>query len=333
MCQRGVSARVFAVLGEWRATSYGAGMKLGINASGMLANPDLSAMVADAVTSEQAGFTSWWLAQTGLVDSMTALAVAGGQTSEIELGTAVVPTWTRHPETMAAGAMTAQAAAPGRIVVGIGLSHQPAVEGYWGMKWERPVKHMSEYLAILDSLLETGASSVAGEIWTAHRDGTAPTAGGEPVGKPLVMLAALGEQMLKMAGKRTDGTILWCVGPKTLAEQIVPIIDGAADAAGRPTPRKVCSLPVCVTDDPAPTRAFLAEMLSVYAELPSYRAMLDIEGVHGLGDLSLVGTEDEVTAGLDAISAAGATDFTAVVIPSADGPGRSIDTLQAYAAR
>jgi 5,10-methylenetetrahydromethanopterin reductase len=307
-------------------------MKIGINASGLLASPDLNAMVADAVSSERKGFTSWWLAQTGLVDAMTVLAVAGGETSEIELGTAVVPTWTRHPETMAAGAMTAQAAAPGRIIVGIGLSHQPAVEGYWGMKWERPVKHMSEYLAILDSLLETGSASLGGEIWTAHREGVAPTSDGQLTGKPLVMLAALGEQMLKIAGKRSDGTILWCVGPKTLAEQIVPIIDAAADSAGRPTPRKVCSLPVCVTDDPGPTRAFLADMLKVYAELPSYRAMLDIEGVHGLGDLALVGSQDEVRAGLDAIRAAGATDFTAVVIPSADGPGRTINCLEAYAA-
>ncbi|MFK8024928.1 MAG: TIGR03564 family F420-dependent LLM class oxidoreductase [Ilumatobacter sp.] len=308
-------------------------MKIGINASNLLAAPDLATMVDDAVSSERKGFTSWWLAQTGLVDSMTALAVVGGRTESIELGTAVVPTWTRHPETMAAGALTAQAAAPGRIVVGIGLSHQPAVEGYWGMTWERPVKHMSEYLAILDSLLETGTSSVSGDIWTARREGVAPRAAGESVGKPLVMLAALGEQMLTMAGKRTDGTILWCVGPKTLEEQIVPIINAAADSAGRPMPRKVCSLPVCVTDDPAPTRAFIAEMLKIYAELPSYRAMLDIEGVQGLGDLSLVGPEDEVQAGLEAIAAAGATDFTAVPIPSADGSGRTLDCLEAFAAR
>ena len=143
-------------------------MKIGINASGLLSAPDLDAMIAAAVASEAAGFTSWWLAQPGLVDSMSALALAGRSTSEIELGTAVVPTRTRHPETMAAGALTAQAAAPGRIVGGIGLSHQPAVEGFWGMDWERPVKHMSEYLAILDSLLESGASSVSGEIWTGR---------------------------------------------------------------------------------------------------------------------------------------------------------------------
>ncbi|MGA9277450.1 TIGR03564 family F420-dependent LLM class oxidoreductase [Ilumatobacter sp.] len=306
-------------------------MKIGTNASGLLARPDISTLVSDAVTNEADGFSSWWLAQTGMVDSLSLLALAGQATSEIELGTAVVPTWTRHPEAMAAAALTTQAASGGRLVVGLGLAHQLTVEQWWGMKWERPVKHMSEYLAILDSLLESGTASLKGEVWTLERESPIPTADGRSAGKPLVMLAALGEQMLKMAGRRSDGTILWCVGPKTLADQIVPIIDAAADEAGRPTPRKVCSLPVCVTDDPQPTRDFLGKMLADYANLPSYRAMLDIEGVHGLGELSLVGPEDEVSAGLDAISAAGATDFTAVVIGDANGTDRSLELLKSYA--
>jgi len=298
-------------------------MKIGINGSGQLAHPNLDAIVTDVEQSEVAGFASYWLAQTALADSLAMLAIAGRTTSTIELGTAVVPTWTRHPEVMAAGALTAQAASNGRIVLGIGLAHQPSVEGRWGMKWERPVKHMSEYLAILDSLLETGTASLQGEVWSLEQQATLMTDN-----KPLVMVAALGEQMLKMAGKRTDGTILWCVGPKTLEQQIVPIINDAATEAGRSTPRVVCSLPVCVTDDPQPTTEFVGKMLEGYAALPSYRAMLDIEGVHGVEEISLIGDEDTVNAGLDAIAAAGATDFTAVVIPDGDGPVRTMDLLQ-----
>ena len=301
-------------------------MKIGINGSGQLARPNLDAIVADVETCERDGFASYWLAQTALADSLAMLAIAGRSTSTIELGTAVVPTWTRHPEVMAAGALTAQAASGGRVVLGIGLAHQPSVEGRWGMTWERPVKHMSEYLAIVDSLLNSGTASLSGEIWSLHQEAALMT--DRP---PLVMLAALGEQMLKIAGKRTDGTILWCVGPRTLEEQIVPVISDAADVAGRSAPRVVCSLPVCVTDDPAPTREFVGTMLANYATLPSYRAMLDIEGVHGVEDISLIGDEDTVTAGLDAIAAAGATDFTAVVIPDSDGSTRTLDLLQSYA--
>jgi 5,10-methylenetetrahydromethanopterin reductase len=299
-------------------------MKIGINGSGQLARPNLDAIVSDVEKSEADGYASYWLAQTALADSLSMLAIAGRSTSRIELGTAVVPTWTRHPEVMAAGALTAQAASNGRLVLGIGLAHQPSVEGRWGMKWERPVKHMSEYLAILDSLLETGTASLQGEVWSLDQQAALMTDT-----KPLVMIAALGEQMLKMAGKRTDGTILWCVGPQTLEQQIVPIINDAAADAGRPAPRVVCSLPVCVTDDPAPTVEFVGKMLEGYATLPSYRAMLDIEGVHGVEEISLIGNEETVTAGLDAIAAAGATDFTAVVIPDRDGPSRTMELLQA----
>ncbi len=299
-------------------------MRIGINGSGQLARPDLDLIVSDIEATESAGLASYWLAQTALADSLSILAIAGRTTSAIELGTAVVPTWTRHPEVMAAGALTAQAAAQGRIVLGIGLAHQPTVEDRWGMTWERPVKHMSEYLAILESLLATGSASLRGEIWSLELEG-ASIAHDDP---PLVMVAALGEQMLKIAGRRTDGTILWGVGPKTLEQQIMPTITAAAESAGRAAPRIVCSLPVCVTDDPEPTREFVGTILAGYATLPSYRAMLDIEGVHGVEDISLIGDEATVRAGIDRVRAAGATDFTAAVIPERTGPQRTLDLLQ-----
>ncbi len=301
-------------------------MKIGINGSSQLAQPNLDAIVADAQRCESAGFASYWLAQTALADSLAMLGIAGRETSEIELGTAVMPTWTRHPSVMAGDALTAQAATKGRLVLGLGLAHQPLVEGRWGMKWERPIKHMSEYLAILDSLLATGEASLHGDVWSLEQQSALIT--DQP---PKVMLAALGEQMLRIAGARTDGTILWCVGPKTLEEQIVPIITAAADDAGRPAPRVVCSLPVCVTDDPQPATDAVAKSLAIYATLPSYRAMLDIEGVQGVEEISLIGDEATVAAGLDAIAAAGATDFTGVVIPDASGVDRTIDLLKSRA--
>jgi F420-dependent oxidoreductase-like protein len=299
-------------------------VKIGINGSGLLVRPDLDQVVEAAQDAEARGFSSFWLAQTGLVDAFTALAVLGRETSAIELGTAVVPTWTRHPEITAAGALTAQAASGGRIVAGIGLAHQPSVEDRWGMTWERPIKHMSEYLAILDDLLESGVSERDGEVWSLHREAALPT-----TTKPVVMLAALGRQMLDIAGRRADGTILWCVGPRTLEAQIVPTITSAAQGAGRPHPRIVCSLPVCVTDDPDPVRELVGGMLAPYAALPSYRAMLDIEGVQGVEDISLIGDEATVARGLGRIADAGATDFTAVVIGDRDTEVRTLDLLAA----
>ncbi len=143
------------------------------------------------------------------------LAIAANGTSDITLGTAVVPTWTRHPQAMAAAALTTQAATGGRFVLGIGLSHQPAVEGHLHMAWEKPIRHMLDYLDVLQPLLEEGAVDTVGEVWSYTGSSVRPTQ--QP---PQVMLAALGEQMLKIAGRRTDGTILWCVGPVTIERQI-----------------------------------------------------------------------------------------------------------------
>lgn len=300
-------------------------MRIGINGSGLLARPDLTTITNDIVASEAAGFDTYWLAQTGLVDALMALMAAGPATSKIELGTAVVPTWPRHPQALAAQALTAQAATDGRIILGIGLAHKPSVEGNWKMTWEKPIRHMLDYLGVLEELLATGKSSYAGEVWSFEGEYAKPTDNA-----PKVMLAALGDQMLKIAGARTDGTILWCVGPKTLEQQIVPKINEAASDAGRPTPSVVCSLPVWVTDNPEPARELVAKTLTIYGQLPSYRAMLDIEGVDGPADISLIGDEDTVAEGLAAIAASGATDFTAVITtPDPDERQRTVDVLAA----
>lgn len=298
-------------------------MRIGINGSGLLARPDISTITGDIAAMEAKGFNSYWLAQTGLVDALTALAVAGESTSNITLGTAVIPTWPRHPQALAAQALTTQAATNGRTVLGIGLGHEVAVEGSWRMKWEKPIRHMLDYLDVLQPLLEAGTADHTGEVWSFLGEYARPTSEA-----PSVMLAALGDQMLKIAGKRTDGTILWCVGPKTLEQQIVPKINEAAASADRPTPSVVCSLPVWVTDDAEAARAMVAKTLTIYGQLPSYRAMLDIEGVDGPADISLIGTAEQVKEGVAMIAASGATDFTAVIpTPDPDERAATIDTL------
>lgn len=286
-------------------------MRIGINGSSLLTNPDIGRITADVATAETEGFSSYWLAQTGLVDALGVLAAAGPDTSSIEVGTAVVPTWTQHPMALAANALTTQQLVGGRLVLGIGLSHKPAVEDRLHMKWETPIRHMLDYLEILCPLLTEGMVSFEGRVWSLDAEMPRPTDVA-----PKLMLAALGDQMLRIAGTRSDGTILWCVGPKTIEQHIAPRINEAASDAGRPAPSIVCSIPCWVTDDPDTARAFVGKVLASYAELPSYRAMLDIEGIHGLEDLSLIGSAAEVQDGIEAVRAAGATDFTAVVMGS-----------------
>ncbi len=295
-------------------------MRYGINGSGRMLTHGVAGVLDDLASAEADGFSSYWVAQVGLIDALTVLGAHGDTGSTMELGTAVISTWERHPHALAAQALTVQSLVGERLVVGIGLNHRPHVEQQLGLEWGKPVRHMIDYLAILGDLLATGHSAHRGEAWTFEGEAVRPSAG-----VPKVMVAALGPQMLELAGRRTDGTILWCVGPKTIRTHIAPTINEAAAAADRPAPAIVCSIPVWVTDDPAPARGFLASILADYAQLPSYRAMMDIEGVEGLGDLSIVGGEDEVRAALAEIEGSGATDFTPV--PMGGNPDEEARTM------
>jgi 5,10-methylenetetrahydromethanopterin reductase len=250
------------------------------------------------------GFTSAWMSNIFGLDALTALAAAGSQVPGIELGTAVVPTYPRHPAVLAQQALTASLALGGRLTLGIGLSHQIVIENMYGHSFERPARHMSEYLSILLPLLDGQPGSFEGETMRAGITLSTPRPQRVPV-----LLAALGPQMLRIAGERTDGTVLWMTGPATVRDYIVPAITAAAAATGRPAPRVVCLLPVCVTDDPAGARARAEKVFAIYGQLPSYRAMLDREGAEGPGDVALIGDEDAVAAKITGLAEAGVTDF------------------------
>jgi 5,10-methylenetetrahydromethanopterin reductase len=262
------------------------------------------------------GFASFWLANIFGLDALTALAVAGSQVPGIELGTAVVPTYPRHPAVLAQQALTAAlAVGPGRLTLGIGLSHKIVIEDMYGYAFDRPARHMREYLSVLLPLLDGSPASVDGDTLSAHIGLSVPREGQVPV-----LLAALAPRMLALAGQRADGTVLWMTGPATVRDYVVPAISAAASAAGRPSPRIVCSLPVAVTDDPAAARATADKELAIYGQLPSYRAMLDKEGAAGPGDVAIVGDEDTVAAQIAELADAGVTDFTAAQF--AHGPDR-----------
>jgi 5,10-methylenetetrahydromethanopterin reductase len=252
------------------------------------------------------GFASAWLSNIFGLDALTALAVAGSQVPGIELGTAVVPTYPRHPAVLAQQALTAATALDGRLTLGIGLSHQIVIEDMYGYSFDRPARHMREYLSILLPLLDGQQASFQGETMRAQIGLSTPRPGRVPV-----LLAALAPQMLRLAGQRADGTVLWMTGPATIRNYIVPAIREAAAAAGRPSPRVVCLLPVCVTDDPDGARDRANRVLAIYGQLPSYRAMLDREGAAQPGDVVLTGDEDAVAAQIGALEEAGVTDFVA----------------------
>lgn len=307
-------------------------MRITMNGSAVMTmSGSIDAVVAHAREAEADGFSTYWVNQSstgGGIDALTAIVLAAQQATRMEFGTAIIPTLPRHPSVMATQALTTQAVTGGRLVLGIGLSHRPTMEDALGLPFERPIRHMKEYLTILRALLTEQKVAFTGDMLTCHAE-LSPT----DVAPCPIVVAALGPQMLRLTGRLADGTILWMVGPKTIREHIAPTINGAADAAGRPAPRIIASLPVCVTDDEAGARQMLAAVLSQYGELPFYRAMLDREGAATPGDVSIVGGEDAVREQLAAIADAGATEFAAVEFPAGpDGTARTRALLKELAA-
>ena len=285
-------------------------MRIGINGSSLIAvGASLEQMIDHVAEAEADGFSSYWVAQLAVPDALTAIALMGARTSTIEIGTAVIPTWPRHPLMLAAQALTVQEAIGNRLALGIGLAHKASVEATLKIPFATPAKHMDEYLSVLLPAVRDRAVSFKGDIWSGEAESITGAPGATA---PAVLLAAMGPRMLRLAGERTDGSILWLSGPKAIAAQIKPALEAAADAAGRPSPRIVASVPVCVTSKPDDVRSLIAGLLAGYNDLPSYRGVMDTEGAGGPADVSIVGNEEEVAAGLAAFADAGATDFAAL---------------------
>ena len=289
-------------------------MRLGI----FLAPTAIDSFVADCRAAADAGFASVWSPQLFGLETLTAIAVAGSTVKNITFGTAVVPTYPRHPATMAQLALSAQAATGGRLVLGIGLSHQVVIEGMYGMSFDKPAVHMREYLSILNPLISDRRVSYQGSTLSFKGAITFPDVDPCPV-----LLAALAPAMLRLAGSMADGTILWMTGPKTISEHIIPSMHAAAADAGRPTPQTVVGLPVCLTTDVDAAKARAAKEFATYGMLPSYRAVLDREGAAGPADIAMIGDEKAIAAHVQRVADSGATEFCASVFGSAEERDRT----------
>jgi len=307
------------------------GMRIGLGVRAQLGGGGVEAVVDEVVRAEEAGFATAWLANIFSGDALTLIAVAGGRTRRIELGTAVVPTHSRHPLYMAQQALTTQAATGGRLALGLGPSHRVVIETMLGLSFARPARHVQEYVEVMRSLVETGKVEHRGELYSVQGSLEVPGARPFPI-----LIGGLGERMRRLAGGLADGTVTWMAGKRALRDVLIPDVNAAAVAAGRPAPRIVASFPIALADDPAAARGAISEALSIYGRLPSYRAMLDLEGAGGPGDVAIVGTPETIEAELVELAAAGVTDLLANPIPVGRDPeasGRACLELLAELAR
>jgi F420-dependent oxidoreductase-like protein len=283
-------------------------MRIGLSGGGATVDK----IVSQAQRAEADGFSSLWYASRVAGDPLVAIAVAGHGTTRIELGTAVLVTYACHP-LLQANRAASVADAMGRpgFTLGVGPSHQPVIEGVLGLSYDHPGRSTEEYARILTGVLRGETVNIEGEDWTAHSAGRSVT----PDNPVSVLLSALAPRLLRVAGELTDGTVTWMAPARAIETHVAPKINAAASAAGRPAPRVVVGLPVAVHDDEAEARATAQENFAMYGTLPNYRRVLDLGGAATPGDAAIIGTEQQVSAQLQSLLDAGATDIWAAVFP------------------
>jgi F420-dependent oxidoreductase-like protein len=288
----------------------------------------LGGLLDDGRAAEAQGFASFWIPQVpGYLDAMTAVALLGQVTEHIEIGTAVVPIQTRHPLIMAQQALTTQAACNGRFTLGLGPSHHWIIEDQLGLTYDKPARLVRDYLDVLAPAFQgPGRVDVDNDAYRVHSpvdvsDETVP-----------VLLAALGPAMLKIAGERAGGTILWMADERAIGDYVVPVLTAAAP---NKTVRVVAGVPiaVCAHDQIDEARQYASEVLGHADFSPNYVRLLEHGDAQDVGDTMAAGDEAAIEARLKRYRDAGVTDLAARVVPlgrDAAERSRSRERTQAF---
>jgi len=274
-------------------------------------------LLADGQWAEEAGLSSAWIPQIpDDFDALTAAGMVGSRTARIEVGTAVVPVQPRHPIALAQQALSVQAVCAGRLSLGLGVSHHWIIDGMLGLPYDRPAALMRSYLDVLDPALRgPGPVDVENDLFRVHNPLDITDLTPTPV-----LIAALGPVMLRLAGERTDGTLLWMADERAIGSHVAPIITRAAQAAGRPAPRIVAGIPVCLClDDEIDAAVTRTNRILAEADVsPNYQRLLERGDARAVGDILAAGSESTIEKRLGAFADAGVTDVSARIVPIGD---------------
>ncbi|MYE32510.1 MAG: LLM class flavin-dependent oxidoreductase [Chloroflexi bacterium] len=233
---------------------------------------DAPGLIERIVEADELGLDTAWLTVGGAApDPFAVFTAAAHRAERITFGTSIVPTYPRHPITMAQGAMTVDQVAPGRLKLGVGPSHRPGIEGTWGLPFDKPLSHLREYVTILNALLNEGEVDFDGEQLHAHIRIAQPT-------QVRVMISALRTGSFRLSGEMTEGGISWMCPLPYIRDVATPAQQEGADAAGRPKPAMIVHTPIVVSEDREAVRAAARQQFGFYQRLPFYSRMLQAAG-------------------------------------------------------
>jgi F420-dependent oxidoreductase-like protein len=283
-----------------------------LNAGLVIPRGSASALVERVTAAERRGVRQVWTTVGGpAADPVTAYAAAGAATERIGLGTAITPTYPRHPITLAAQAVALNDLAPGRIRLGVGTSHRPTIEDAYGIPMGKPLAHLREYVTILRALLWDGVVDFSGDYFTVKI--SLPAAVSAP--RIPVPISALRPNAFRLAGEIADGAISWVTPIAYLLETALPAMQEGAEAAGRERPPLIAHVPVAISTDRVAAQDAFRAQFPVYPKLPFYAAMFAAAGYpvtarEEMSDdlvdiLTVSGSPDEVRDRLEGILAGG----------------------------
>jgi F420-dependent oxidoreductase-like protein len=298
-------------------------VRIGTNVGmGLAGAPSIASVTAEVCRAAELGLDSAWWADRPNIDALTSMTAAGQSVTKIGLGTAILTTYPRHPLLVASQVLSMQAATGNRITLGVGTGAVQRVKSAFGIAYDRPTNHLREYLTVLQPLLRGEPVRFRGK--EIHAVGQVQMVGAEP---PAVLVSALGPAMLSLAGELAAGTITIWTGVRALASYLAPRIIAAAERAGRPRPEILVNLPVAVSGDVDQARDWVSRNFGGIAAVPSYRRLLEQEGVSSAGDIAVVGDEQSVARQLQRFEEAGATGFIAVPFGPAEQVTRTLTVL------
>ena len=288
----------------------------------VVSGADTKAAVAAIVTAEAAGVQQIWMTQsTPAPDTLTTFAAAAVQTSTVRMGTAIVPTYPRHPLALAQQVLALHDLAPDRVRLGVGPSHRPVIEGVYGLAMPTPMEHLREYVDILRSALWDGKVDFTGRFYTVKA--TLPRTTHTPL-----LVSALREGAYYVAGEVADGAISWVSPVPYLLNRALPALRAGAGRVARAVPPLVAHVPVALSQDRSAVLAAARKQLGRYGRLPFYASMFAEAGfpvAEGgvmsdslLDSLVVSGSEADVATRLTELVAGGLDELLVMAIAVAD---------------
>jgi alkanesulfonate monooxygenase SsuD/methylene tetrahydromethanopterin reductase-like flavin-dependent oxidoreductase (luciferase family) len=224
---------------------------------------------------ERLGYESAYVTHIASRDSVTTLTAYACRSRRLLLGTGVMPIYSRTPVATAQSFATLDEFSGGRAIIGLGVSHKPVVEAWYGQQIEKPLAETREYVGVVRAILR-GEDPPQGEYFGSSFH----FMGFEPRPDIPIYLAGLSPGMLRLAGEIADGVVLWLCDPDYIREVVVPTVTEGRAKAGKPPEGFdiVAAVPAAVTTDPEQAKAQLRSELIPYFSLPYYRKMLELSG-------------------------------------------------------